>query len=208
MVYHFSGMTSLEVSPWSLTSDVNGGLINAKSMRSEWGKPCAGSKWTNRLLDKGVLSFSAPGTAECRTYKMSRCWLYLWPHSPVRHPKLAEDPGRCSWCGKSWTDGWAEVIEEKLWQCWWLDRSRADFSSVGKSLPGKLPHAPHQCGPDEEAAAAVLAFLHCHGRGWLRATLPAPARKDWSWDMVLWTKGEPKRSTVAWDGEAATFGRP
>ena len=72
-----------------------------------------------------------------------------------------------------------------------------DFSTVGQSLPGEPPPAPRQRCPAEEAAVAVLAFLHCPGKGRLRAPPPAPARKDWSWDTVLWTvvfDGEPKCS--------------
>ena len=135
---------------------------------------------------------------------MSRCWLSLWPPWPAGHPWPAGDPGSCSWCGNWCTGGWGEVVEEKLcpprpWQCWWLDRSPADFSTVGKSLSGEPPPAPSQHWLAEEAAAAVLAFLRCPGRGRLRAPLPAPARKDWSWVIVLWmviVEGEPKRSNT------------
>ena len=57
-------------------------------------------------------------------------------------------------------------------QCWWLDRSPADFSTVGQSLPGEPPLAPRQCWLAEVAAAAVLAFLRCPWRGrlWARLT--------------------------------------
>ena len=75
-------------------------------------------------------------------------------------------------------------------------RSPANFSTVGQSLPGEPPPAPRQRCRAEEAAVAVLAFLHCPGKGRLRVPLLAPARKDWSWDTVLWTvvaEGEPKR---------------
>ena len=85
------------------------------------------------------------------------------------------------------------------WQCWWLYRSTADFSTGGQSLPGEPPPAPSQRCPAEEAVAAVLAFLRCPERGRLRAPLPTPAWKDWSRDMVLWTvvvKGKAKCSNT------------
>ena len=163
------------------------------------------NKWTVwTSLYEGLLSFSEPGTAGCRTREKSHCWPSLWLPWPAGHPLPAGDPCSCSWPGSWCTDGWAEVVEEKLCppcprQCWWLDRSPADFSTVGQSLPGEPPPVPSQPCPAEEAAAAVLAFLRCPGKGRLRATLPAPARKDWSWDTVLWrvvVDGEPKRSNT------------
>ena len=143
------------------------------------------------------------------------CLLLHQEQPAVEHERCPVDDSLYGSLGQqgihSLLESWQLFLARKLVH-WWVSwgRCRKDMpipSStvlVARQVPSKL----HHCGAKSARRAptwtpSMLAgwgnCLRCPGRDRLRILLPAPARKDWSWVIVLWTvvvEGEPKCSNT------------